>query len=248
MKTSETLGGLAAALVKANREIKSITRDAVNPHFKSTFASLDAILAEVRPILAKHGLALMQGANSPHTDEAGRVTAFTVETMLLHESGEWVQSSVVMPLGKHDPQGAGAACSYGRRYGVSALLSLATDQDQDGNDAMPTPKERAQEYVQSLQSAPRSATTATTATTGPLAETVERVTKAAQAGKALVPDCPECHGPMWDNREKKSLGELNPKAPDFKCRDKSCSGVIWPPRPARRAPAPTTSPDDEMPF
>jgi hypothetical protein len=236
MKTSETLGGLAAALVKANREIKSITRDAVNPHFKSTFASLDAILAEVRPILAKHGLALMQGANSPHTDEAGRVTAFTVETMLIHESGEWVQSSVVMPLGKHDPQGAGAACSYGRRYGVSALLSLATDQDQDGNDAMPTPKERAQEFVKQAQAK------------GPLAETVERVTQAATA-KAGVPDCPECAGPMWDNREKKSLGELNPKAPDFKCRDKSCTGVIWPPRqPRKPAPPPAPDYDYEVPF
>ncbi len=41
-----------------------------------------------------------------------------------------------------------------------------------------------------------------------------------------VPDCPKCQGPMWDNR----VGKRNPKAPDFKCKDKECDGVVWPPR------------------
>jgi hypothetical protein len=43
-----------------------------------------------------------------------------------------------------------------------------------------------------------------------------------------VPSCPKCQGPMWDNRE----GKRNPKAPDFKCKDTTCGGVIWPPRDA----------------
>ena len=42
--------------------------------------------------------------------------------------------------------------------------------------------------------------------------------------------CPNCGGQMWDNRPKKAAGEFNPAAPDFKCRDKSCGGVIWPPK------------------
>lgn len=41
-----------------------------------------------------------------------------------------------------------------------------------------------------------------------------------------IPDCPKCQGPMWDNR----VGKRNPKAPDFKCKDRQCDGVIWPPR------------------
>jgi hypothetical protein len=49
-----------------------------------------------------------------------------------------------------------------------------------------------------------------------------------------VPNCPKCAGAMWDNR----VGKRNPKAPDFKCRDKSCDGVIWPPRGAATAAAP----------
>src|SRR5689334_10012593 len=45
------------------------------------------------------------------------------------------------------------------------------------------------------------------------------------------PQCPKCSGDMWDNR----VGKRNPKAPDFKCKDRSCDGVIWPPRNATAA-------------
>ncbi|MEO7714357.1 MAG: hypothetical protein ABIV10_15705 [Gemmatimonadaceae bacterium] len=56
------------------------------------------------------------------------------------------------------------------------------------------------------------------------------------ADATQVPNCPKCEGPMWDNRE----GKKNPKAPDFKCKDRECDGVVWPPRgakPAEAAPA-----------
>ena len=48
-----------------------------------------------------------------------------------------------------------------------------------------------------------------------------------------IPTCPKCQGPMWDNR----VGKKNPKAPDFKCKDRECDGVIWPPRGAKPAAA-----------
>lgn len=47
------------------------------------------------------------------------------------------------------------------------------------------------------------------------------------------PSCPECNGQMWDNREKKKSGQFSAKAPDFKCRDKSCNGCVWPPKGAK---------------
>lgn len=50
-----------------------------------------------------------------------------------------------------------------------------------------------------------------------------------QSDQSQVPPCPKCQGPMWDNRE----GKRNPKAPDFKCKDRGCDGVIWPPRDGR---------------
>jgi hypothetical protein len=69
-----------------------------------------------------------------------------------------------------------------------------------------------------------------------------------------VPACPKCGGRMWDNR----IGKRNPKAPDFKCRDRACDGVIWPSRatPAaageaggeNSAPAAATGTTDQIPF
>jgi len=47
------------------------------------------------------------------------------------------------------------------------------------------------------------------------------------------PSCPKCGGRMWDNR----LSKRNPKAPDYKCRNRSCDGVIWPAKPGQRASA-----------
>ena len=58
----------------------------------------------------------------------------------------------------------------------------------------------------------------------------------AEAG--AIPDCPRCEGAMWDNR----VGKRNPKAPDFKCKDKGCDGVIWPPRTAATAATPVAAP------
>jgi hypothetical protein len=58
---------------------------------------------------------------------------------------------------------------------------------------------------------------------------------AAQAGdttSGATPACPKCGGPMWDNR----AGKKNPKAPDFKCRDKGCDGVVWPPKQSEGVP------------
>ena len=58
--------------------------------------------------------------------------------------------------------------------------------------------------------------------------------------EATPPPCPKCGGAMWDNRESKR----NPRAPDFKCRDKACDGVVWPPRDAAAAPVPQAAGDD----
>jgi hypothetical protein len=45
------------------------------------------------------------------------------------------------------------------------------------------------------------------------------------------PSCPKCGGRMWDNR----LSKRNPKAPDFKCRNRSCDGVVWPAKAGQRS-------------
>jgi len=135
MKHSDTISKIAVALVAAQRDMKTIAKDSQNPHYKSRYASLDGIVEAIRPVLAAHKLAVVQGACDPILDADGAVAGFTVETMLIHESGEWLSNAAVMPLTKNDAQGAGGAMTYGRRYGLSALLSLATDDDDDGHTA-----------------------------------------------------------------------------------------------------------------
>jgi hypothetical protein len=135
MKHTDGLTKLAPALVAAQAEMKAVGMDATNPHFKNKYASLDAIITSVRPVLAKHGLAIVQGATVPMTTDVGGLVGFAVETMLIHSSGEWLTNTAIMPISKADPQGAGAALTYGRRYSLSALLSIATDEDDDGTAA-----------------------------------------------------------------------------------------------------------------
>lgn len=132
MKHSDSIASLGAALVAAQGDIKAVGKDSVNPHFKNKYASLDSIIEATRPVLAKQGLAIVQGATAPITDETGKLVGFAVETMLIHKSGEWLVNSAILPLAKQDAQGAGGALTYGRRYGLSALLSLATEDDEDG--------------------------------------------------------------------------------------------------------------------
>jgi hypothetical protein len=139
VKQSETLAALAPALAAAQSELKAVSKDRTNPHFKNKYATLDAIMDEIRPVLAKHGLSVVQGMAHPDTDVNGVVKAFVLETMLLHKSGEYLANAAVMPVAKNDPQGVGSAITYGRRYGVSALLALATDEDDDGNHGSDRP-------------------------------------------------------------------------------------------------------------
>lgn len=145
MKQSESIANLAAALVAVQTELRGVAKDSTNPDFRSQYTSLDAIIAASRPILTKHGLAVVQGATTPHSDEAGRIAAIAVETMLVHSSGEWLTNTAIMPVvgrmlkgggrADPDPQSGGSALTYGRRYGISALLCLSTDEDDDGNAA-----------------------------------------------------------------------------------------------------------------
>lgn len=123
-----------AALVKAHGDIRAIGKDSTNPHFKNKYASLDAIVENVRPILAAHGLAVTQSSEA-----VGEGKALNVYTTLIHESGEFLTSCAYVPIAKQDAQGAGGALTYGRRYSIAALLALATEEDDDGNAASRAP-------------------------------------------------------------------------------------------------------------
>src|SRR5262245_28008968 len=118
MEMSDSIAKVSAALVKAVGELENVVADANNPHFKSKYASLPALLDVVRPVLAKNGLALIQ---TPISYDTGRIG---IETMVLHSSGEWISNEFLVSPSKNDPQGAGAAVTYCRRYALVSILGI----------------------------------------------------------------------------------------------------------------------------
>ncbi|MDA1834832.1 ERF family protein [Bacillus cereus group sp. BY142LC] len=129
MNRSETISKLAKSLVLFNSEVNKIAKDADNPFFKNNYATLDTIIDEIRPILSKHGLSIMQ-------IPSGDGQNVTLKTLLLHESGEWLESDeLTMKPVKNDPQAVGSCITYARRYSLAAFLSLNTGEDDDGNGA-----------------------------------------------------------------------------------------------------------------
>jgi hypothetical protein len=120
--------GINAALVAALGELRNVAKNAVNPHFKNRYASLDAILDAARPVLHKHGLALSQ---EPIFDD-GKAG---VVTRIIHSGGESRESTLLLPLRDQSAQGVGSALTYARRYAVSSVLGIAADDDDDGQQA-----------------------------------------------------------------------------------------------------------------
>jgi len=117
----------AIALIKA--EINPVTKDGVNPHFKSTFASLNAHLKAVEPVLEKHGCTLSQ----PTIYDA-RTSQNIQLTKITHTAtGESVESSLCLGDQK-DMQKLGSAITYARRYTLGSLLAMQAEDD-DANVA-----------------------------------------------------------------------------------------------------------------
>lgn len=133
MQRSENLKEFAAALSRVQSEIKPATKDSFNPHFRSKYADLASVWDAVRVALSGNGFAVIQ---SPEASDAGYVS---LETTLLHSSGQWVSSTLKVPLTKADAQGVGSAISYMRRYALAALVGVVADDD-DGNAASEPPK------------------------------------------------------------------------------------------------------------
>ena len=127
MNKSEEIKDLAKALGEFQAEVDNATKKAVNPAFKSKYADLAEILNTVREPLTKRGLSFVQLPSF----ESGIVS---VETVLMHTSGQWISSTISGPVVKQDPQGVGSAITYFRRYSLSAMCGIAQEDD-DGNAA-----------------------------------------------------------------------------------------------------------------
>lgn len=127
MNQSENIGALAKALRQAQAQMGTAVKDSTNPHFKSKYADLASCLEACRKPLTDNGLSVIQ----PVSADGASVT---VTTRLLHESGEFIEDGLTITAVQNTPQGIGSAITYGRRYGLCAMIGLAADDD-DGNAA-----------------------------------------------------------------------------------------------------------------
>jgi len=126
IETSQELGDLAKALAAAQAEIIAATKDASNPYFKSSYATLSSVWDACRGPLTKHGLSVAQ---LPINQNG----AVGVVTTLLHSSGQWMRSALFAKPEKDTPQAIGSTLTYVRRYALSAVVGVAPEDD-DGNE------------------------------------------------------------------------------------------------------------------
>ena len=140
METSETKAELFKAFANFKKKLKQPLKDANNPFFKSKYVPLENVVQVVDEAMIDTGLSYTQGIADL---EEGYLR---VDTIVLHESGEYmvIKGSKVKPV-KNDPQSAGSATTYARRYSLSTAFGIASDPDDDGNGASQQAKNNQQQ-------------------------------------------------------------------------------------------------------
>ena len=131
--SSQDTRELAKALINVQRDMTPATKDATNPFCKNKYATLNSVMEACRPALLKYGIWLTQLPLPAPTEFCSDHLALL--TKLTHaETGQWQSSLTVVPLPKSDPQGMGSAITYARRYALTAMLGIVTEDD-DGEAA-----------------------------------------------------------------------------------------------------------------
>ena len=134
MKQSDSISKLATAMCAAQSQMGAAVKDSINPYFHKEgkggeYADLTSVVKAIKEPFAENGLSFVQFPCN-HMDEGVGVT-----TRLMHSSGEWLESEFVLPLVKRDPQAAGAALTYARRYALQSMAGIP-NADDDAESAM----------------------------------------------------------------------------------------------------------------
>ena len=128
MRNSDNINELAAALSKAQAQMRPAAKDLANSHFKNRYSTITAVWEVVREPITANGLTIWQDITT--CDKTVSVT-----TKVVHVSGQWVEfGPLTIPLAKFDAQGVGSATSYAKRYALCAALGVVSDDD-DGEAA-----------------------------------------------------------------------------------------------------------------
>lgn len=146
---SAEIGEIASALASAQAELSPAAKNAQNPHLKNRYADIAAVYEAIRETLPKHGLSVSQ-IIMPHESKA------RVRTLLMHKSGQWLASECLMPLDRNGgPQGMGSAITYARRYSLSAIVGVVSEDDDDAEAAQPRRQQQAQPQQRREPAQPR---------------------------------------------------------------------------------------------
>jgi len=122
---SANITELIKAMLEVQAEIKPIKKDAWNPYYESKYTSLESVVEYSKPILSGHNLIIIQTMHG----------TCGVTTTLAHISGQWIRGTLELTPAKNNPQGAGSAITYARRYSWASIIGLVPDEDDDGNEA-----------------------------------------------------------------------------------------------------------------
>jgi hypothetical protein len=137
---------IATALLKAQSEMSNPKKGATNPFFKSKYADLNSIREAVIPILNANGISVLQPI--VHVDNKN-----FVKTILLHESGELMESLTEIIYNKvNDAQAQGSGISYARRYSLQSFVCVGADDD-DGQKAVQPKPNATKEIMQKAKTA-----------------------------------------------------------------------------------------------
>ena len=122
MKTSSETDKIYPAVIAMQNSLEAIERskEVKTGKYSFKYAPLDAIMDKVKPLFASKGLAVMQG-----------VDADVLTTRLIHQSGQWVESETHLNREHANMQGFGGEVTFKRRYALSALIGLVSDDDND---------------------------------------------------------------------------------------------------------------------
>ena len=124
MFTSDHIDQIALALSKAQSEMSNATFNKVNPHFKSKYADLSAVRDSVIPALSKNEISLIQTTDIIDSK-------IILITTLCHSSGQYISSKMPVIAEKPTPQSLGSALTYARRYALSSIAGIASEEDDD---------------------------------------------------------------------------------------------------------------------
>lgn len=145
METSEKNMNVIKGFIETRHQIKQPSKNATNPFFKSKYVELEGVIKSVEDALPSS----MTYAQDATTSENGEIAVYTI---VFHESGEWLRfGPLCIKPAKNDAQAMGSAETYARRYALSAVFGIASDKDDDGNEATGNSKSKQARFQKAAQ-------------------------------------------------------------------------------------------------